>query len=592
MKFGIFYEHQMGRPWADSSEHQLIQDALDQVELADRLGIQYVWEVEHHFLEEYSHSSAPEVFLAACSQRTKNIRLGHGIVLTAPQFNHPARVAERIAMLDLVSNGRVEFGSGESSQRGRAGRLPDRPAAEARRCGSRASRSPSAAWSRRRSPASTASSCRCRRATSCPSRCRSRTRRCGSPAAGARRSCSPPRRASARSRFAFIDPEEARTLGARLRADARRECVPVGLAVNPQVAVRQPDDAPPRRGGGDRRGVEGANFFGYSLGHFYVFGEHRPAVTDVWEEYEQRRADAGLRPRGDRQGGEGGAPRRQGRRRRHDRPAGRDRHARAGARVPPPLRGGRRRPGDLRAPGRPQPPRAHHGEHRAVRPRGAPRVRRARRGAHPAKTSAWRRRSRRRWRRKADGRAARHRRLRVPGASRGSGPTRPAAPRWREWLDQFADDRAAGERDESARDRRLMGRSSRGRRRLVTGGASGIGPDAVATRWAAEGADVLVDRHRRRRRPSGSPSTSAPRRPARRRPTRPRGQRLVAEHADRPVRHRPPQRGRHHHCPARRAPGAPPDPTRPVPLADLTDEAYRRVDGRQPRRRRVRGPRR
>ncbi|HSB87609.1 MAG TPA: LLM class flavin-dependent oxidoreductase, partial [Ilumatobacteraceae bacterium] len=69
MKFGLFYEHQIGRPWDEGTEHQLIQDALDQVELADSLGIQYVWEVEHHFLEEYNHSSAPEVFLAACSQR-------------------------------------------------------------------------------------------------------------------------------------------------------------------------------------------------------------------------------------------------------------------------------------------------------------------------------------------------------------------------------------------------------------------------------------------------------------------------------------------------------------------------------------------
>ncbi|MEY2476088.1 MAG: hypothetical protein QOG87_1403, partial [Actinomycetota bacterium] len=115
MKFGIFYEHQLPRPWEEDDERQLIQDALDQVELADKLGFDVVWEVEHHFLEEYSHSSAPEVFLAAASQRTKNIRLGHGIVQTPPAFNHPARVAERIATLDLVSNGRVEFGTGESS---------------------------------------------------------------------------------------------------------------------------------------------------------------------------------------------------------------------------------------------------------------------------------------------------------------------------------------------------------------------------------------------------------------------------------------------------------------------------------------------
>ena len=83
------------------------------MELADKLGYDYAWEVEHHFLEEYSHSPAPEVFLGAASQRTKNIRLGHGIVQLTT--NPPQRVAERIACLDLVSNGRVEMGTGESA---------------------------------------------------------------------------------------------------------------------------------------------------------------------------------------------------------------------------------------------------------------------------------------------------------------------------------------------------------------------------------------------------------------------------------------------------------------------------------------------
>ena len=88
MKFGIFYELQLPRPWEAESEYQLVQNALDQIELADKLGFDYAWEVEHHFLEEYSHSSAPEVFLAAASQRTKNIRLGHGIIQLTT--NHPA----------------------------------------------------------------------------------------------------------------------------------------------------------------------------------------------------------------------------------------------------------------------------------------------------------------------------------------------------------------------------------------------------------------------------------------------------------------------------------------------------------------------
>ena len=121
MKFGIFYEHQLPRPWEEDSEYQLLQNALEQCELADKLGFDYVWEVEHHFLEEYSHSSAPEVFLAAVSQRTERIKLGHGIVQTPPPFNHPARIAERIATLDLVSGGRVQFGTGEAGSEAELG---------------------------------------------------------------------------------------------------------------------------------------------------------------------------------------------------------------------------------------------------------------------------------------------------------------------------------------------------------------------------------------------------------------------------------------------------------------------------------------
>ena len=113
MKFGIFYELQLPRPWQQDSEFKLYQNALAQMELADRTGYDYAWMVEHHFLEEYSHCPSPESFLAAASQRTKNIRLGHGIFQLTT--NHPIRVAERVAVLDLLSNGRVEFGMGESA---------------------------------------------------------------------------------------------------------------------------------------------------------------------------------------------------------------------------------------------------------------------------------------------------------------------------------------------------------------------------------------------------------------------------------------------------------------------------------------------
>lgn len=113
MKFGIFYEHQIPRPWTETSEFDHFQNALVQIELADKLGFDYAWQVEHHFLEEYSHGSSPSTFLAAASQRTKQIRLGHG-VFQLPT-NHPIRIAEMASTLDLLSDGRVDLGTGEGA---------------------------------------------------------------------------------------------------------------------------------------------------------------------------------------------------------------------------------------------------------------------------------------------------------------------------------------------------------------------------------------------------------------------------------------------------------------------------------------------
>ncbi len=115
MEFGLHYEMEMPRPWNPRSEYDIYWQALEQIELGDRLGFDFVWEVEHHFLEEYSHSSAPEVFFGAVSQRTRNIRIAHGVRLLPFQFNHPIKVAEQAAVLDIMSNGRVEFGLGRST---------------------------------------------------------------------------------------------------------------------------------------------------------------------------------------------------------------------------------------------------------------------------------------------------------------------------------------------------------------------------------------------------------------------------------------------------------------------------------------------
>lgn len=115
MRFGLFYELQLPKPWVGDAEHRLIREAIDQVVLADRIGIDYAWATEHHFLEEYAHSSASEVLLTALAAKTERIRVGFGIRQVIPHYNHPARTAEAVSMLDLISGGRVDFGIGESA---------------------------------------------------------------------------------------------------------------------------------------------------------------------------------------------------------------------------------------------------------------------------------------------------------------------------------------------------------------------------------------------------------------------------------------------------------------------------------------------
>ena len=294
MRFGIFYEHQLPRPWSHDSEHRLLKDALEQVELADRLGFDYVWEVEHHFLEEYSHSSAPEVFLAAASQRTSRIRLGHGIVQLPFAFNHTARVAERVATLDLVSDGRVDFGTGEASSEAELGGfLIDRSQKrdqwdEALDVVTRMFvESPFAGYDgdffempvrevvpkplqKPHPPLWVACS---RRET---------IHLAATKGLGA-------------LSFSFVEAAEARhwvdDYYATIASDA---CVPGGFAVNPNLAVVLPMMCHHDEQTAIDRGIDGAHFFGYSLGHYYAFGTHRPGRTNVWEEFQQNREAFGF----------------------------------------------------------------------------------------------------------------------------------------------------------------------------------------------------------------------------------------------------------------------------------------------------------
>ncbi len=285
MKFGIFYEHQIPRPWGRDGEHRLFKEALDQVELADRLGIDYAWEVEHHFLEEYSHSSAPEVFLAACSQRTKRIRLGHGITLMPPGYNHPARVAERIATLDLVSDGRVEWGTGESSSRLEmegygVDYMEKREAWEeaVRECAKMMCMEPYPGYDGKYF------SMPVRNVVPKPVQ---------TPHPPLWVACSNRDTIKLAARlgmgaltFAFIDPSEAKYWVDEYYETFKNECTPIGRAVNPNIAMVTGFMCHEDSERAVALGLEGFKFFGYALAHYYITGTHVPARTNIWEKFQ------------------------------------------------------------------------------------------------------------------------------------------------------------------------------------------------------------------------------------------------------------------------------------------------------------------
>lgn len=118
MEFGLFiqgYTPQFRREVNPDAEHQAFMDELALVQAADRAGFKYVWVTEHHFLDEYSHLSANDVVLGYLAHATERIHLGSGIFNPLPAVNHPVKVAERVAMLDHLSGGRFEFGTGRGA---------------------------------------------------------------------------------------------------------------------------------------------------------------------------------------------------------------------------------------------------------------------------------------------------------------------------------------------------------------------------------------------------------------------------------------------------------------------------------------------
>ncbi len=294
MKFSLFYGQSVPKPWHEDTERQVFEDSVAQSVIADELGFDGIWASEHHFLEEYAHGSAPELFLATVAAKTRAIRIGHGIVLMPPNYNHPARVAERIATLDLLSGGRVEFGTGESASAleldGFGVKLEEkgemwREATE--QCLDMLSMTPYPGYEGKyfQMP--------CRNVVPKPMQ---------KPHPPVWLACSSSETMKKAARhgigalvFTFVSPAEAKFWIDEYYRVFREECVPIGHAVNPNVAVftgfglhRNEDEAM-------RRWIDPFRFNGYGLAHHYIFGRHKPGRTDIKGDFELARESGNLK---------------------------------------------------------------------------------------------------------------------------------------------------------------------------------------------------------------------------------------------------------------------------------------------------------
>ncbi|MGY9056741.1 MAG: LLM class flavin-dependent oxidoreductase, partial [Alphaproteobacteria bacterium] len=291
MRFGVFYELQLPRPWNKGDEHRLFKDALAQIILADELGFDYAWEVEHHFLDEYSHSSAPEVLLAAAASRTKNIRLGHGIKQVIPNYNHPARTAECIATLDLLSDGRVDFGIGEGATRLELGAFGI-----------------SARTKRAHALESAEQICNMMALEPYPGY---EGEGFSMPARNVLpkplQTPHPPLWMACTNRdtikvaaqngigalaFSFIDPDEAKAWADIYYGIIKsEECVPLGRSVNPNIAMVSAFSIHEDRAEAIRRGKDNFEFFRYSQQKL-VAEDFTPGHSDMWGDFIKARGDA------------------------------------------------------------------------------------------------------------------------------------------------------------------------------------------------------------------------------------------------------------------------------------------------------------
>lgn len=290
MRFGLLYELQLPKPWGPDDERRLFHEALDQVVLADKLGLDYAWAVEHHFLEEYSHCSAPEVFLSAAAARTNRIRIGHGIRQVISKYNHPARTAECVSSLDIISNGRADFGIGEGATRLELHGF-NVPTKEKRAYSLEAAEQIANMMVMEPYPGYEGQSFSfpCRNVLPKPVQkphppmwmaCTNREtiKVAASKGLGA-------------LAFSFVNPEEARTWS-KIYYDIIKsdECVPIGHAVNANVAMVSAFSIHKDRAEAVRRGQEGFEFFGFAL-NALVAKATVPGRSRIWDDFQIMQGD-------------------------------------------------------------------------------------------------------------------------------------------------------------------------------------------------------------------------------------------------------------------------------------------------------------
>ena len=293
MRFGVFYELQLPKPWGEGAEHTLVQEAIEQVELADNLGIHHAWAVEHHFLDEYSHCSASDVFLTALAAKTKNIRVGFGIRQVIPHYNPPARTAETVAMLDLISSGRVEFGIGESATRmelrgfGISARKKRELALEAaEQIANMMVMDPYPGYEGE--------------GFSMPAR-NVLPKPVQKPHPPMWMACTNRQTIETAARnglgalaFSFVDPDEARRWASTYYDIIQsEECVPIGHTVNANIAMVAPFSLNHDRDKAVERGIHGFRFFNYAMGAL-VQKDNVPGRTTLWADYMAQATDRKL----------------------------------------------------------------------------------------------------------------------------------------------------------------------------------------------------------------------------------------------------------------------------------------------------------